>query len=785
MIQRRLGSRNSKVSAAWTAAILAAALFTQEARSQDMGLDLAAEEANPDTLLVQRLVIYPDGTDELEIAGSQYVTLDDGTEHWIDLDELEDPDGNKYMMVGDAYQSEEDGPVIYEARLQRFTPKMATDDEIRELYIAAHPEANEADVNAFMERRELAQLPQVRPHFVDPELEEWLDSADVDETIELVLFFTEQTPIELPRLDNALLDDEPAAWMVLHEERLLAIETGMTHLYSYQDDFLDDYLDLGVSDVRNYWIFNGVRAFFSRDAADALLVDERLQRIEVAHEVQPAAGNTGKEILEASQLMQFLDAGFDGHRESYRSGPAIEDIYGLIYDTSINQEHQAWNDDSGPDSRLISVYQDKGSGLEPSTYTTTRNRDNLHGTQVAGQFAADLTDDQDPTYSTPLHQLRRTGTTTETVFTFVMMGDSDVPAAAQLAKARNVDIVNMSIGTDDEDDFCDANHTEAIAVNSMMHDGIFVVVSAGNENVDFPGVCNVGPSASASGAFAVAAYDVRDADLNSASIEGFSSRGGDVNGRPIVHITAASGREGYHSVGYEDEYAQAMGRGTSLSAPIIAGAAADLKDFLIDRYGVSVANHVGLIHANMLVMGDGEIEDPPQTPATPIDPLWGVGRVRMRMFNEVGMDYPWRYRWAYWIHDHEELYELPINYNHTTHLNDSVPAHVDWFRAGLWFHEPNLGSGVTTSQVSLAIKKDGAPTTYTCASTAPQSQRLWLGENVLPGSAWTVKVGGLHVPASLDPEDPLYLTAKRRMSLAIYFEDRRRNDEEGPEEDIL
>jgi hypothetical protein len=46
-------------------------------------------------------------------------------------------------------------------------------------------------------------------------------------------------------------------------------------------------------------------------------------------------------------------------------------------------------------------------------------------------------------------------------------------------------------------------------------------------------------------------------------------------------------------------------------------------------------------------------------------------------------------------------------------------------------------------------------------------------------------VGGLHVPASLDPEDPLYLTAKRRMSLAIYFEDRRRNDEEGPEEDIL
>jgi hypothetical protein len=765
----------------WLGLILAVALCTLPALAQDLGLAEAGEDADPDTVALQRLVVHADGTEEWSTIGSQFVTLQDGSEYWIDLDELEDPDGNKYAVIGDAYQSEEDGPVTYEVRLRRFEPTMLSDEEIRQRYLEVHLEADEADADAFMARRELAAESPAHPRFVDPELESWLAGAAAEDTIELVLVFAEQAPPDLPTLDNALLEEEPAAWMLLQEDRLLAIETHKTALFAEQDSFLDEYAEAGTDLVRNYWVFNGLRAWFTAEAADALIEDSRIQRVEVAYEPLQAS-NTGTEILEASQLMQYFDDGYDGHRYSYRN-PSVSDIYGMIFDTSISQEHPAWKDGTGPDNRLLAVYRDKGNGFEEVPYTT-KPSDKLHGCWVATQFVADLTDDQDPNYSTLPQQLQKTGTTTETVFTFVMSRDTDIPAFAELAKTFNVDIVNLSFETRDYWLWCDANHSEALAVNSMMHDGIFVVASAGNQNKNgYEGYCTAGPAASASGAFTVAAYDVSHSPLNDADIESTSSRGEDVNGRPIVGITAASGREGTNSVGPGTTYS-AMATGTSFAAPLVAGASADLKDFLIDRYGANTANHVGLLHANLLVMGDGKIEDLSQTQTTPVDPRWGVGRMRMRLFNDAGMDSPWRYRWGYWTHDHGELYELPINYNHNTHANDPVHIDVEWLRAALWFHEPNLGSGVTTSEVSLAIREDGTSNVFTCDSTAPQSQRLWMGEEIRTKS-WTLEVDGLLVPPSLDSEDPLFTQMKRRMFLVVYFEDRDRDDEDGPEEDIL
>jgi len=59
-----------------------------------------------------------------------------------------------------------------------------------------------------------------------------------------------------------------------------------------------------------------------------------------------------------------------------------------------------------------------------------------------------------------------------------------------------------------------------------------------------------------------------------------------------------------------------------------------------------------------------------------------------------------------------------------------------------------------------------------------------MGEEIRTKS-WTLEVDGLLVPPSLDSEDPLFTQMKRRMFLVVYFEDRDRDDEDGPEEDIL
>jgi len=183
-------------------------------------------------------------------------------------------------------------------------------------------------------------------------------------------------------------------------------------------------------------------------------------------------------------------------------------------------------------------------------------------------------------------------------------------------------------------------------------------------------------------------------------------------------------------------------------------------------------------------MGDGTIEGSgTQTATTPIDELWGVGRMRMRLFTEAGMDEPWRWGFKIAELDHGEIIDQPLNYIYPGG-NTTIPGEAEWMRAALWFYEPNIQDGQATSMIRYRAYSNLGQS-YSCQSTAPQSQRLWLG-NVLGNKKWTIRIQGLSVPESVNDVDPYYGETTRKVYSTYYWEDRSRDDQDGPgpEDDI-
>ncbi len=274
----------------------------------------------------------------------------------------------------------------------------------------------------------------------------------------------------------------------------------------------------------------------------------------------------------------------------------------------------------------------------------------------------------------------------------------------------NVDVVNFSWG--DHVNQCSLNHGSHDNIDTAYFDDIFWGQIAGNEGhlADTtppqectppytPSGCTVRSDAVASGAFTVGSIkktgDLDTAKISCADWDSGSSRGGDGRGRPLLKIVAPCGREGTNNarlgcVGINCYHVYGDGScGTSTACPMVVGAAANLEDFLLTHYPLGTADDAGLIYAIMLLMGDGTTESGVQAETTPIDELWGVGRMRMRLFTEAGMDAPWRWGFKIAELDHGETMVQPINVVRPTG-NQPVPSQARWFRAAPWFYEPSI-----------------------------------------------------------------------------------------------
>jgi Subtilase family len=442
-----------------------------------------------------------------------------------------------------------------------------------------------------------------------------------------------------------------------------------------------------------------------------------------------------------------------------------------------------------------------------------------------------------------------TGIAPAPVFTFLEYKGSFSGLAftryVEKAMELNVDLINFSLaGGNTRNEVCQYTqwaHEALIAVNDAMKDGIFVVQAAGNYGNGYvPSFCSVVNPGGASGAFVVGELDrLCSADLDTAEIwndqgctgsppglydplpECGSGRGGDEYGRPLVKVVTPGGRA-MHPPNYDEgdpfllwpmykdcnhpefwvhtywptqnqvcKPSGGGGNATSWATPVATGAAALLRDFFVQDPNMPWPHHhlVGHVFSHMLLMGDGhlegdgEMEGGNQTATTPLDELYGAGRLRMRLFTDEGMDAPWFWDFVYFMEDDGEIFYYPIHKINQT--NYPVPTGTDWFRASLWWYEPNLGDAygypVPTSSVKLSVVADDGAPSYTCSSLVPQSQRLWLG-NIIAGEPWSLRVQGLDIPPSLD-EDYYHLQERRPMYLSFFWEGRDRMDPDGPSEE--
>lgn len=165
-----------------------------------------------------------------------------------------------------------------------------------------------------------------------------------------------------------------------------------------------------------------------------------------------------------------------------------------------------------------------------------------------------------------------------------------------------------------------------------------------------------------------------------------------VNARDVIDVVAPSGRElGPHMTGPGASTYGTQCCGTSMAAPEAASGAVTLKDWA-NAQGYGVFTDPGFMHVNMLLMGDGtrgyKDHDPGGAPAystANMDPLWGAGRLKMRLYNDAGMDGPWAWgTGAFWIYD-GDVVDVPIG---GTPMNSDVDS---WNGALAW-DEPYLNA---------------------------------------------------------------------------------------------
>lgn len=358
--------------------------------------------------------------------------------------------------------------------------------------------------------------------------------------------------------------------------------------------------------------------------------------------------------------------------------------YGIIEsDNDLNSYHVAFRNERGGTNRVLATRRCVRGREDTQCSGRAASAETSHGTTTTSILMADTLRGQDrmfdpvSPYRTNVEAGAHTGIAREAEAIYYS-GDlgEELLAAVEMAMFEDgVDIINMSAGlTEDVNAWCTTDDPTGLlrGFEVATDAGVLVVVSAGNDGASRR--CSLGTVATHPDTLAVGGIFGAEsvAQLDGTPLFPFSSHGefevhsaggGYVSARPVdlvssagpVHRVVGSGTEGEGS--YID-LGEDIG-GTSVSAPLVAGAAGLMLDQAYD-IGLSpqLTSDPYVLRAMLAVLGDGrdsaraarlsrELSDGMgfgalrfQTFVGGMGPRWGYG-VR-RIIAEPGRSYEWQ-----------------------------------------------------------------------------------------------------------------------------------------------
>lgn len=542
---------------------------------------------------------------------------------------------------------------------------------------------------------------------------------------------------------------------------------------------------------------------------------------------ESGAEGDGTETRDGHQLRQYWNAGFVGEEPSSIAG-GFNDITIALLDRGFQDQHVALRDSSlVASSRVKSRFTCDGAvttSCSASGSTCVEDADDDlpflnglghgtidslsdHGSTIFGVLVADLTDGQDPAVPASERD-ERSGHAVEAGIVLLQNGSSntddrcaDRAESIERAAFIHTDVASHSEAHGSAGCLCTgANNGIIERVNDAFKDGLLYVKAAGNNfalgTPECP--CTITSPGTAEGALTVGGIanpgvagsqaDVRSTN----SFHGSSSMGGGEMGRPgngertIVGLSAwacvergtecqdeSSPSTQECPAAHTSDYGTEPNCGTSYATPQVAAAAAMFKDHWINQLAPSTfLNNSAQFKTAMLLMGDRWDGGTGQL-TSGFHPRAGGGRLKMRMFNEAGMDAQWVLRTG-----SVDLYDNDVWH---VAMNPSLAGFTSARRlkAVIWWYEPMTET--TAADITLTVERfqnpncSGTPTTLNGDYSYDNKKMVIVTTGVI-GQCIRLRIQGNDVTAN----DEAGNQAVRRVNWAAYVEDTQRDDADGP-----
>jgi hypothetical protein len=402
----------------------------------------------------------------------------------------------------------------------------------------------------------------------------------------------------------------------------------------------------------------------------------------------------GYELEDLIQSDQYYD-------DTYWANGQIIGVYESAAN-SIYVSHPAFEDVFGNDRVTNCTWS--GSSCTAS-YPTSGGP---HSTAVASVAVGDITAAQDAVY------ISNTGSNWRQRSGVARMAEAVGSNSMSyfLSSSFQGAIVNQSSHWD-TDTSCTGADTHSVTANSLYESGVALFKSAANEGHSSSTDCTVGSPGSAIGAFTISGMSVNSSDAE--AIYSGNARGGvsstDGRGRTIIALTTPTGIQYPYpfsdsllsSLRYGTDWPDTSASGpesfccTSAATPVASGAAALFRDWYLDQVDTSI-DDPGILYANMLLMGDRTAESGSRL-LEGYDNLWGAGKLRLREFDNAGLDAPWG--WG-----DGSVCVSDGAYTFVTISSSTLSSDVDVMRVVAWWYDRRHDDSSTTAidRVSMQVR---------------------------------------------------------------------------------